>query len=84
MCAGAIVNARIPRVVYGAKDPAAGAMGSVLNVGSYPLNHRAELVPGVLGDECAQLLRAFFRARRGKNERTPGRFGMPKGERDEA
>jgi len=66
MCAGAIVNARIPRVVIGTKDPKAGAMGSVLNVGSYPLNHRAEVVCGVLERECAEILRAFFRERRGK------------------
>jgi len=52
--------------VIGTKDPKAGAMGSVLNVGSYPLNHRAEVVCGVLERECAEILRAFFRERRGK------------------
>jgi tRNA(adenine34) deaminase len=65
MCAGAIVLARVPRVVYGCTDPKAGAAGSVLNVLDEPrLNHRPEVVGGVLGEECAELLRAFFRARR--------------------
>ncbi|MCW3039701.1 MAG: tRNA-specific adenosine deaminase, partial [Solirubrobacterales bacterium] len=66
MCAGAIVLSRVPRVVYGATDPKAGAAGSVLDVLAQPaLNHRPQVVAGVLGDECAELLRAFFRARRG-------------------
>jgi len=66
MCAGAIVLSRIPRVVYGCTDPKAGAAGSVLDVLAEPrLNHRPEVVGGVLADECAELLRAFFRARRG-------------------
>ena len=65
MCAGAIVLARVPRVVYGCPDPKAGAAGSVLDVLAEPrLNHRPKVVDGVLGDECAELLRAFFRARR--------------------
>jgi tRNA(adenine34) deaminase len=65
MCAGAIVLARVPRVVYGATDPKAGAAGSVLDVLAQPrLNHRPAVVSGVLGDECGELLRAFFRARR--------------------
>ncbi|WP_199223826.1 tRNA adenosine(34) deaminase TadA [Paraconexibacter algicola] len=65
MCAGAIVLSRIPRVVYGCTDPKAGAAGSVLDVLDQPaLNHRPEVVGGVLADECAELLRAFFRARR--------------------
>ena len=65
MCAGAIVNARIPRVVYGAKDARAGAMGSLINLASYPLNHKAEVLGGVRGDECAAVLREFFKKRRG-------------------
>ena len=65
MCAGAIVNARVPRVVYGAKDSRAGAMGSVLDVGSYPLNHKADVVAGVCAEACRQILQEFFRARRG-------------------
>ena len=65
MCAGAIVLARIPSVVYGAPDPKAGAAGSVLDVLSEPaLNHRPEVVAGVLEDECAAVLREFFAARR--------------------
>jgi len=66
MCAGAIVNARIPRVVYGAKDARAGAMGSLINVNSYPLNHHAQVEHGVLADECAGILREFFSSRRRK------------------
>lgn len=66
MCAGAIVLSRIPRVVYGCTDPKAGAAGSVLDVlADTRLNHRPEVLGGVLADECAELLRAFFRARRG-------------------
>jgi len=66
MCAGAIVLARVPRVLYGANDPKAGAAGSVLDVLSEPrLNHRPEVVGGVLGEECGELLSAFFAARRG-------------------
>ncbi len=65
MCAGAIVLARIPRVVYGAPDPKAGAAGSVLDVLAEPaLNHRPEVAGGVLEAECAALLREFFAARR--------------------
>jgi len=66
MCAGAIVLARIPRVVYGTADPKAGAAGSVLDVlGEPALNHRPEVVAGVRQAECADLLREFFAARRG-------------------
>jgi tRNA(adenine34) deaminase len=66
MCAGAIVLARIPLVVYGAPDPKAGACGSVLDVLAEPaLNHRPEVVAGVREDECAALLREFFATRRG-------------------
>ncbi len=65
MCAGAIVLARIPTVVFGAADPKAGAAGSVLDVLAEPaLNHRPEVIGGVLEDECARLLREFFGARR--------------------
>ena len=66
MCAGAIVLARVPRVVYGTVDPKAGAAGSVLDVLAEPrLNHRPEVAGGLLADECAELLLAFFRGRRG-------------------
>lgn len=65
MCAGAIVLARVPRVVFGATDPKAGAAGSLWDVLDDPrLNHRSEVTSGVLAEECGELLRAFFRARR--------------------
>jgi tRNA(adenine34) deaminase len=65
MCAGAIVLARVPRVIFGTSDPKAGAAGSVLDVLGEPrLNHRPEVAGGLLADECAELLRAFFRPRR--------------------
>ena len=65
MCAGAIVLSRIPRVVYGTTDPKAGAAGSVLDVLDDPrLNHRPQMVGGVLAGECGDLLRAFFADRR--------------------
>ena len=65
MCAGAIVLARVPRVIFGTSDPKAGAAGSVLDVLAEPrLNHRPEVAGGLLADECAELLRAFFRTRR--------------------
>ena len=66
MCAGAIVLARVPDVVYGAADPKAGAAGSVMNLLDHPaLNHRPRVEGGVLGTECAELLAGFFRERRG-------------------
>jgi tRNA(adenine34) deaminase len=65
MCAGAIVNARLGRVVFGAADPKAGACGSLMSLTHDPrLNHRVAPVAGLLADESAELLRAFFRARR--------------------
>lgn len=65
MCAGALVQARVARVVYGAGDSRNGACGSVFDVPRNPaLNHRAEVTGGVLAEECAELLRAFFRERR--------------------
>jgi tRNA(adenine34) deaminase len=65
MCAGAIVLARVPRVVYGTTDPKAGAAGSVLDVLAEPrLNHRPSVTHGVLQPECAALLKDFFAARR--------------------
>ena len=66
MCAGAIVLGRLARVVYGARDPKAGACGSVLDVlGESRLNHRPEVSGGLLAEECGELLSAFFAARRG-------------------
>jgi tRNA(adenine34) deaminase len=65
MCAGAIVLARVPRVVYAADDPKAGAAGSVLNVLAEPrLNHRPAVAGGLLAQDAAELLRAFFASRR--------------------
>jgi tRNA(adenine34) deaminase len=65
MCAGAIVLARVPRVVWAADDPKAGAAGSVMNVLAEPrLNHRADAAGGLLAEESAELLREFFASRR--------------------
>ena len=66
MCAGAIIQARIPRVVYGADDPKGGAAGSLYNLLQDPrFNHRSEVVRGILDEESAGLLRQFFRRLRG-------------------
>jgi len=65
MCVGAMVNARIARVIYGARDEKAGALGSVYDVGrDGRLNHRFEVIGGVMEAECAEIMREFFRARR--------------------
>lgn len=70
MCAGAIVLARIPRLVYGADDPKAGACGSVYNiVEEGRLNHRVTVERGVLGQECGDLLRAFFAQQRARGKK---------------
>jgi tRNA(adenine34) deaminase len=69
MCAGAMVLARIDRLVYGASDPKAGAAGSLADLSADPrLNHRFPVERGLLGEEAGALLRAFFRARRGNGE----------------
>ncbi len=66
MCAGAMVQARLRRLVYGARDPKAGAAGTLYNIVQDPrLNHRLEVTGGVLQDQCAALLQDFFRKRRG-------------------
>lgn len=66
MCAGALVHARIERLVYGAADPKAGAVESVMQVLAHPaLNHRVEVTAGVIAEECSGLLKAFFAAKRG-------------------
>lgn len=65
MCAGAIVNSRAERVVFGAFDARAGAAGSVMQVADHPqLNHRAQVVSGVMGEACAGMLKSFFAERR--------------------
>ncbi len=72
MCAGAILNARIPRVVYGCRDPKAGVYGSVLDLRDYRFNHSAEVTGGVLEDECAGLLAGFFAELRKRKTDTKG------------
>ncbi|MDQ3537320.1 MAG: tRNA adenosine(34) deaminase TadA [Actinomycetota bacterium] len=68
MCAGALVLARLPELVYGAADPKAGAAGSLMNLVSEPrLNHRVEVVTGVLAEDCAAVLTTFFRSRRARS-----------------
>jgi tRNA(adenine34) deaminase len=65
MCAGAIVNARLARLVYGCRDPKAGGVDSLYRIlGDARLNHQVEVTSGVLGDECASLLKRFFQDRR--------------------
>jgi tRNA(adenine34) deaminase len=72
MCSGACVLARIQRLVYGAEDPKAGMSGSLATLPQDPrLNHRVEIVRGVLADECGELLRSFFRDRRGFSDLPP-------------
>lgn len=66
MCAGAVINARIPRIVFGAPDPKAGSCGSVVDLFALPYNHKPEVVGGVLRDECAALLTGFFHDLRAK------------------
>ena len=65
MCAGALVHARLQRLVYGAPDPRSGAAGTVMNIlASEALNHRCQVTGGVLQEQCADLLTAFFKAKR--------------------
>ncbi|MGA9815200.1 MAG: tRNA adenosine(34) deaminase TadA [Terriglobales bacterium] len=74
MCAGALVHARLKRLVYGADDPKAGAVQSVMQVLNHPsLNHRMEVRSGVLAGRCAELLQRFFRQRRGEQSSVVGR-----------
>ena len=69
MCAGALVNARIDRLVYGAADPKAGAVGTLFDLSADPrLNHRYEVTAGVLADECGNLLKEFFRGLRASRD----------------
>ena len=75
MCAGAIINSRVERVVFGAKDHRFGAFGSALDVNSAGLNHRPEVVGGVLGERCAEILSTYFR---GKRKRRPEDYIAPK------
>lgn len=69
MCAGAILHARLARVIYGARDPKTGVHGSVVDLFAVErLNHHTEVLGGVLADECSQMLSSFFAARRAKRE----------------
>ncbi len=70
MCAGAIINSHIDRVVFGAKDSSAGAFGSIINLTGYPVGFKPKLTGGVLKDECAEILRHFFSKLRNKKMRT--------------
>ena len=84
MCAGALVHARIARLVYGAADPKAGACGSVLDViGEKRLNHSVPVTHGVLEAECGELLRQFFRRKRKSALRLAGRQDGPNGREDD-
>jgi tRNA(adenine34) deaminase len=73
MCAGALVLARLPELVFGAPDPKAGAVGSLFDLARDPrLNHRIEAIGGVLAEDCGNLLTTFFRARRARSRREDG------------
>lgn len=69
MCAGAIINARVERVVFGARDLRFGAFGSLIDLAKVPLNHTPEIVPDVLGDEARDILGAYFRKKREKSKK---------------
>ncbi len=69
MCAGAIINSRIKRVIYGASDPKAGSCKSMVNLFEFPYNHKPEVVSGVLEKECSELLTRFFAKLREKRKK---------------
>ena len=64
MCMGGIINSRIKRVIFGAKDAKAGACGSVINLNNYPFNHKPEITSGIMAEECQAILSDFFSNRR--------------------
>ena len=72
MCAGAAVNARIPKIVYGARDLRFGAFGSLIDLSRLPLNHTPEIVGGVLEEDCRNILSAYFKRKRVKNTTVSG------------
>lgn len=69
MCAGAIINSRLRRVIYGASDAKAGSFGSVVDLSSLPYNHKPEVVAGVMKDECGAILTDFFKELRSAKKR---------------
>lgn len=69
MCAGAIINSRVKRVIYGAKDPKAGSCGSLTNLFEMPYNHKPEVISGILEEECSALLKSFFEKLREKRKK---------------
>lgn len=69
MCAGAAINSRIARVIYGCDDPKAGSLGSIVDLNSLPYNHTFEVTRGVLGDECSAILSDFFRKLRTEKDK---------------
>ena len=71
MCTGAIINARIPKIIYGAKDEKAGSCGSIINLFELPYNHKPEVISGVMEEECSQVLKDFFRELRIKKSTMP-------------
>ena len=73
MCAGAIVQVRVRRLIFGCTDPRAGAAGSVINLLQFPsLNHQCQITSGVLQEECAAILQDFFRKRRHERDASEG------------
>lgn len=76
MCAGAIINARIPRVVYGTRDIRFGAFGSLIDLSAVGLNHTPEIVGGVLEDETRDMLSAYFRRKRAAKRNAPDDDGL--------
>ena len=69
MCAGAIINSRVKRIIYGAKDPKAGSCSSLTNLFEMPYNHKPEVVSGILEEECSALLKSFFEKLREKRKK---------------
>lgn len=68
MCAGAILNARLEEVYFGAYDPKAGCFGSLCDLNALPFNHHPQITGGILQEECAQILKEYFRQKRQKNK----------------
>ena len=83
MCAGAIINARIRTVYYGAPDPKAGSCGTLVNLFALPYNHKPEVVSGVMEEECAGVLRDFFRALRKRRKEARNQQKIDAGSIDE-